>query len=143
MFSVALVRRLAGTRVPLLARGYVAAPQNLSEGENTIYAKLTEKFSPSELQVQDVSGGCGTFYQIIIASEAFKGVSTVKQHRMVNEVLKKEIEGIHGLQASAFSPSSCTSDSTYKYFSSRLVLCNHGPTEQVSSKELSWVQSTL
>ena len=43
-------------------------------------------------------GGCGTFYQIIIASDAFKGVSTVKQHRMVNEVLKQEIEGIHGLQ---------------------------------------------
>lgn len=46
-------------------------------------------------------GGCGTFYQIIIASEAFKGVPTVKQHRMVNEVLKQEIEGIHGLQVSS------------------------------------------
>jgi acid stress-induced BolA-like protein IbaG/YrbA len=43
-------------------------------------------------------GGCGTFYAITIASKAFKGIPVVKQHRLVNEVLKKEIEGIHGLQ---------------------------------------------
>lgn len=43
-------------------------------------------------------GGCGSFYAISITSDAFKDLSTVKQHRLVNEVLKKEIEGIHGLQ---------------------------------------------
>ncbi|KAI0347022.1 bola-like protein, partial [Trametopsis cervina] len=79
-------------------RGFAAAQSGLSEGERDIYAKLTDRFSPSELAVQDVSGGCGTFYAISIASEAFKDLSTVKQHRLVNEVLKKEIEGIHGLQ---------------------------------------------
>ena len=46
------------------------------------------------------AGGCGTFYAISITSDAFKGLPTVKQHRLVNEVLKKEIEGIHGLQVS-------------------------------------------
>lgn len=45
-----------------------------------------------------VAGGCGTFYAISITSEAFKGLPTVKQHRLVNETLKREIEGIHGLQ---------------------------------------------
>ncbi|KZT74596.1 bola-like protein [Daedalea quercina L-15889] len=99
MFAVALARRVGASRVPRLIRNYAAAPPSgLSEGERTIFQKLTEKFSPAELEVQDVSGGCGTFYQIIIASEAFKGLPTVKQHRMVNEVLKQEIEGIHGLQ---------------------------------------------
>ena len=117
MFAVALARRIGASRAPRLIRTFAAAPPpELSEGERTIYQKLTEKFSPAELQVQDVSGrlsestlgsgglygelsgGCGTFYQIISASEAFKGVPTVKQHRMVNEVLKQEIEGIHGLQ---------------------------------------------
>ncbi|PCH41626.1 bola-like protein [Wolfiporia cocos MD-104 SS10] len=98
MFSVALARRVAGARIPAGLRTYVAPPSGLTDGERTIYNKLTEKFSPRELQVQDVSGGCGTFYQIIIASDTFKGLSTVKQHRMVNEVLKQEIQGIHGLQ---------------------------------------------
>lgn len=63
--------------------------------------------SPSLLSAASVCnggllGGCGTFYQIIIASDAFSGVATVKQHRMVNEVLKQEIEGIHGLQVRIF-----------------------------------------
>ncbi|KAI0092574.1 bola protein, partial [Irpex rosettiformis] len=69
-----------------------------SDGEKDIHAKLTDRFNPTELAVQDVSGGCGTFYAISITSEVFKGLPTVKQHRLVNEVLKKEIEGIHGLQ---------------------------------------------
>ncbi|KAG7097231.1 hypothetical protein E1B28_004602 [Marasmius oreades] len=73
-------------------------PSALSDGEQSIYAKLTEKFSPSQLQVQDVSGGCGSFYAITIASEAFKGLPMVKQHRLVTDTLKKEISGIHGLQ---------------------------------------------
>ena len=43
-------------------------------------------------------GGSGAFYAITIASEAFKEIPVVKQHRLVNEALKKEV-GIHGLQA--------------------------------------------
>ena len=105
----------------LAASRYLATltpPPSLSEGEKTIFAKLTDQFSPSELQVADVSGlcsaldtlqnvplignmllgGCGSFYAITIASEAFKGLPIVKQHRLVNDTLKKEIEGIHGLQ---------------------------------------------
>jgi stress-induced morphogen len=45
-------------------------------------------------------GGCGSFFAIKIASDAFKGLSTVKQHKLVTEVLKQEIHGIHGLQVS-------------------------------------------
>ncbi|KAI0921936.1 hypothetical protein AcW1_004218 [Taiwanofungus camphoratus] len=106
MFSSIVARRAVLTRLPFRARSYVTTAQQLDEGERTIFNKLTEKFSPTELQVQDVSGGCGTFYQIIISSEAFKGVPTVKQHRMVNETLKTEIEGIHGLQLKTSVPSS-------------------------------------
>jgi BolA-like protein 3 len=103
------------------ATATAASPSKLDEGEQVIYDKLSTRFQPSELLVQDVSGsppltvrtvvlyllsfvlgigGCGTFYAITIASKAFKGVPLVKQHRLVNEALKKEIEGIHGLQVS-------------------------------------------
>jgi len=75
-----------------------SAPPKLDEGEQAIFDKLSERFLPSELLVQDVSGGCGTFYAITIASKAFRGIPVVKQHRLINETLKKEIEGIHGLQ---------------------------------------------
>ncbi|KAF8592478.1 bola-like protein, partial [Ramaria rubella] len=66
--------------------------------EQKIYTKLQSKFTPSQLLVQDVSGGCGDFYAITIASDAFNGLSTLKQHRLVQDELKEEIESIHGLQ---------------------------------------------
>ncbi|KAJ7591389.1 bola protein [Mycena floridula] len=77
-------------------------PVSLSEGEQHIVNKLTERFSPSRLQVQDVSGGCGSFYAVTIASTAFKGLPIVKQHKLVTEALKEEIAGIHGLQVNDY-----------------------------------------
>ncbi|KAF8342034.1 bola protein [Cantharellus anzutake] len=75
--------------------------QNLppvTEGEQQIINKLKARFHPSRLVVQDVSGGCGTFYAINISSSAFKGLPTVKQHRLVTQELKEEVASIHGLQ---------------------------------------------
>jgi stress-induced morphogen len=48
--------------------------------------------------VQDISGGCGSMYAIQIESTKFKGLSVIKQHKMVNEVLKDEIKSWHGVQ---------------------------------------------
>jgi len=39
-------------------------------------------------------------YQIFIESPKFKGVTMVKQHRMVNECLKDDIKSMHGLRIS-------------------------------------------
>jgi stress-induced morphogen len=50
------------------------------------------------------AGGCGSFYAITIASQAFKGLPVVKQHKLVTETLKEEIEGIHGLQVRFVKP---------------------------------------
>ncbi|KIJ56578.1 hypothetical protein M422DRAFT_197568 [Sphaerobolus stellatus SS14] len=69
-----------------------------TSGEKTIIDTLTVKFSPSQLLVQDISGGCGDFYAITIASSAFKDLTTLKQHRMVQTELKDVIKSIHGLQ---------------------------------------------
>ncbi|KAI8814124.1 bola protein [Cladochytrium replicatum] len=69
-----------------------------NEGEKRLHEKLVKELKPIRLQVVDVSGGCGSMYAIDIASPSFEGVPTVKQHRMVNEVLKEDIKGMHGLQ---------------------------------------------
>lgn len=109
---------------PGLRWNSTAAPEieQLSEGEQHIVDKLTAKFQPSKLQVQDVSGGCspiysrthgtdkspggcGTFYAISIKSSAFAGLSTLKQHRLVTSHLKDEVANIHGLQVRLVSPS--------------------------------------
>ncbi len=44
------------------------------------------------------TGGCGSFYAIQLSSKEFKGMSTVKAHRLVNQELKDVIKDIHGLQ---------------------------------------------
>ncbi|KAH6915179.1 bola protein [Coprinopsis sp. MPI-PUGE-AT-0042] len=76
----------------------ITPPTGLPEREATIWTKLIDRFSPSQLQVEDISGGCGSFYSVVIASDNFKGLTTVKQHKLVTSTLKEEIEGIHGLQ---------------------------------------------
>lgn len=66
--------------------------------EQKIYSKLQDHFQPRNLQVKDVSGGCGSMFAILVESDKFKGLPMVKQHRLVNELLKDEIAGWHGLQ---------------------------------------------
>ncbi|ORZ28675.1 bola protein [Lobosporangium transversale] len=73
-------------------------PAALNEGEKHIYTKLFEKFQPSKLVVEDISGGCGSMYQVEVVSPEFKGLTMVKQHRLVNEALKEEIKGMHGIR---------------------------------------------
>ncbi|KAF9224322.1 YAL046C-like protein [Gyrodon lividus] len=102
-----MTRQLVASRSTILGlRALSTHTAQSTDTEKAIITKLTERFSPSELAVQDVSGGCGSFFAIKIASEGFKGLSTVKQHKLVTEVLKKEIEGIHGLQIKTIIPPS-------------------------------------
>ena len=63
----------------------------------SIHAKLTETLQPTYLNVEDTSGGCGSFFRLLIASPHFDGVPLVRQHRMVKEAIKADIGRIHGL----------------------------------------------
>ncbi|KAH8106061.1 bola-like protein [Cristinia sonorae] len=107
---VRLVRNHSSPKASYMARTFASSgaqpPEGGETGERRISEKLSQRFRPSQLEVQDVSGGCGTFYAISITSEAFKGLSIVKQHRLINDTLKEEIEGIHGLQLKTSVPSS-------------------------------------
>lgn len=77
----------------------------LTDGEQKITKILKTKFPKAEdVQVQDISGGCGSMYEVFISSVEFKGLRTVQQHRMVNEALKEEIKSMHGLRISTQSP---------------------------------------
>ncbi|KAH3688597.1 hypothetical protein WICPIJ_000441 [Wickerhamomyces pijperi] len=75
--------------------------QILSDLERQIHTKLMRShLQPTSLEVSDISGGCGSMFAINIVSPEFKGLGMVKQHKLVNEVLKEEIKGWHGLQLS-------------------------------------------
>ncbi|RMZ67873.1 Altered inheritance of mitochondria 1 [Pyrenophora seminiperda CCB06] len=74
------------------------APDYLNEAELHVFNKIQAELEPVKLEVQDISGGCGSMYAIEVESPKFKGLTVIKQHKMVNEVLKEEIKGWHGVQ---------------------------------------------
>lgn len=83
----------SSTILATLRRCYSVTPE-----EKLIYNKLTQNLQPKQLQVNDISGGCGSMFAIDITSEKFKGLSIIKQHKLVNQVLKDDIKRWHGLQ---------------------------------------------
>ncbi|XP_006096843.1 bolA-like protein 3 isoform X1 [Myotis lucifugus] len=70
-----------------------------TDGELKVTQILKESFPrATTIKVTDISGGCGAMYEIQIESEEFKEKRTVQQHQMVNQALKEEIKGMHGLR---------------------------------------------
>uniref|UniRef100_A0A914L5F8 BolA-like protein n=1 Tax=Meloidogyne incognita TaxID=6306 RepID=A0A914L5F8_MELIC len=49
------------------------------------------------VNVEDISGGCGAMFRVRVESTQFEGMPKVKQHKLINEVLKKEIKEMHGI----------------------------------------------
>ncbi|KAG9953747.1 hypothetical protein KCU85_g1016, partial [Aureobasidium melanogenum] len=103
-FTTTPTRRSNSSDAAAEAPSAVEAPDYLDEKELHIFQKLAAELSPTKLEVQDVSGGCGSMYALDIVSAKFKGMSVIKQHRLVNAVLKDEIKGWHGVQLKTKAP---------------------------------------
>ncbi|KAK4225047.1 bola protein [Podospora fimiseda] len=79
-------------------------PANLTEGEAQVWDILIAEFSPTQLIVQDISGGCGSMYGIDISSEKFRGLGMLKQQRLVNAALADLVKEWHGVQLKTRAP---------------------------------------
>ena len=85
-----MARRLAGA-----ASATVATP---GPSPALVEARVRDShLRPTNVTVEDISGGCGSFYKVTVVSSAFAGKSLVQQHRLVNDVLKEEIALMHGI----------------------------------------------
>mgnify|MGYP001127831861 CR=1 FL=1 len=49
--------------------------------QGRIESKLKEALSPQLLRVEDTSGGCGSFFRVVVVSPKFAGLSVLKQQR--------------------------------------------------------------
>jgi len=72
--------------------------------QNTITEKLQSAFSPEHLEVineshmHNVPEGSESHFKVFIVCDEFAGKPLIARHRMVNEVLKDELDGgIHAL----------------------------------------------
>ncbi|KAF2481759.1 bola protein [Neohortaea acidophila] len=79
-------------------------PEFLTEGERRVFDRIMEGLAPTKLEVQDISGGCGSMYALDIVSDQFKGLPIIKQHRLVNKVLGDEMKTWHGVQMKTKAP---------------------------------------
>ncbi|KAJ1671754.1 hypothetical protein GGF44_003414 [Coemansia sp. RSA 1694] len=98
-----LARRLLLLRQPTAApalRRLLTTSDGLSGtgGERHIFDKLQSGLSPSRLAVTDSSGGCGSMYVVEIEAECFRGLTRVKQTKLVNALLKDELKEMHGMR---------------------------------------------
>ena len=73
-------------------------PKYLSEGESQVWDILMAELAPTQLVVQDISGGCGSMYGIEVTSEKFRGLNMLKQQRLVNATLGDLVKQWHGVQ---------------------------------------------
>lgn len=76
---------------------------------------LADALAPTRLEVIDESGlhaghagavpGKTTHVRVVVEAEAFRGMSRVERHRMVNELMKAEMDaGLHALAIEARAP---------------------------------------
>ncbi|XP_049808488.1 bolA-like protein 3 [Schistocerca nitens] len=81
-------------------------PGKSTDLENRLKEILRQQFPKAKsIDVVDISGGCGAMFEISVEAQEFKGLNTVKQHRLVNNALKEQIKEMHGLRIHTSVPS--------------------------------------
>jgi len=83
--------------------------------QKAIEDKLNAALQPTHLEVLDeshmhsVPAGAESHFKVTLVTEQFTDLSLIKQHRMINAVLKEELAGkIHALALHTYSPSQLT-----------------------------------
>lgn len=64
---------------------------------------IKQKLHATEVEVQDMSGGCGQAFAVIIVSNDFINLNKLARHRLVNKVLADEIAQIHAFTQKVFT----------------------------------------
>lgn len=65
---------------------------------------IQERLGADLVLVQDMSGGCGQAFAVVIVSNKFNGKNKLARHRMVNSELKEEIAAIHAFTQKTYTP---------------------------------------
>ncbi len=66
---------------------------------------IKKNIKVESLIVEDVSGGCGQSFKINVCSSDFNGLSLIKQHKLLNEILSSELKEIHSVTYKTSVPS--------------------------------------
>eukprot|EP00038_Savillea_parva_P016237 m.16352 g.16352 ORF g.16352 m.16352 type:complete len:113 (-) comp3376_c0_seq2:279-617(-) len=105
MASRALMHRMtticmrSTSMAPRLAvRNMASIEVKKTESEAAMEAKLKDVLEATTVNVEDVSGGCGSAFLVEVESPQFKGLSKIKQHRLVTTALADEVAEMHSIR---------------------------------------------
>ena len=81
-----------------------------SPAEEGLIRALAEAFpAATDIAVVDVSGGCGSMYEVYVEAPDFAKMRLVKQHQLVTRALSSQIKDMHGIRVStAVSGPACS-----------------------------------
>ncbi|BFZ58954.1 hypothetical protein PYCC9005_006022 [Savitreella phatthalungensis] len=69
---------------------------------------IRSRLSATHVEIEDISGGCGQAYEVIIVSPEFAGKRTLQRHKLVNAALKDEIAAVHAFTQRDYTPEEYT-----------------------------------
>ncbi|XP_052867536.1 bolA-like protein DDB_G0274169 [Anopheles cruzii] len=80
--------------------------------ENAIRTGLAKELSPVHVEVvnesymHNVPKGSETHFKVLVVSQQFEGMPLIKRHRLVNDIVKTQLEGdfVHALSIVAKTP---------------------------------------
>ncbi|SBS92662.1 BolA-like protein, putative [Plasmodium malariae] len=72
--------------------------------QKVIKEKLSAALKPTFLELIDKSCGCGTSFDAVIVSNNFTDKRLLDRHRLVNDVIKDELQNIHAFSMKCHTP---------------------------------------
>ncbi|XP_033748467.1 uncharacterized bolA-like protein C8C9.11 [Pecten maximus] len=66
--------------------------------------KLTTAIGATNVDITDVSDGCGAKFDAVIVSPQFEGKKLLARHRLVNNALEDEMNIIHAFTMKTYTP---------------------------------------
>eukprot|EP01134_Creolimax_fragrantissima_P001040 CFRG1040T1 len=71
-------------------------------------AKISDLLAAEYVDVKDISGGCGASFECVIVSSQFEGKTPLARQRVVNTLLRDELEQIHAFVQKCYTPEQWT-----------------------------------
>lgn len=73
---------------------------------------IRSRLSATHVEIEDISGGCGQAYEVVIVSAEFEGKRTLQRHKLVNSALKEEIAAVHAFTQVSLPDGKCVDTSS-------------------------------
>ncbi|CRH00507.1 BolA-like protein, putative [Plasmodium relictum] len=72
--------------------------------QKIIEEKISRVLKPTFLELIDKSCGCGTSFDAVIVSSNFANKKLLDRHRIVNDIIKEELQNIHAFSMKCHTP---------------------------------------